>query len=96
MINESKTNLWDLLGKIVAIYLTLIYAVFISNSYFHYLPAGEVINTILSYSMLYGPMVLIIITTMEAIKNRSLLLKIIFLVVWAAIFIFSFFPSLLS
>ena len=29
---RKTTNLWDMLGKIVAIYLTLIYALFISNS----------------------------------------------------------------
>ena len=96
IVKERKTNLWDTLGKVVAIYLTLVYALFISNSYFHYLPVGGIILSIISYSMLYGPMILIIITCMEALKNRSLVLKIIFLAVWVVIFIFSFFPSLLS
>lgn len=93
---RKTTNLWDMLGKIVAIYLTLIYALFISNSYFHYLPVGGFTLSVISYSMLYGPMILIIITCMEALKNRSLVLKIIFLAFWVVIFIFSFFPSLLS
>lgn len=93
-MTNKKGNFWDSLGKLVALFLTLVYALFVSNAYFNYIPVG-IITQIISYAMLYGPMILIIITTMEAIKDRSLILKILFLAVWAVIFIFSFFPSLL-
>lgn len=95
MENSNKSNLWDSLGKVVALFLTLVYALFVSNAYFGYLPTGGFVAKAINYSMLYGPMILIIITTMEAIKEKSLLLKIIFLAIWAVIFIFSFFPSYL-
>lgn len=95
MEDSNKTNFWDALGKIVALLLTLIYALFVSNAYFGYLPTSGFIPKAISYSMLYGPMILIIISCMDALKNRSLILKIIFLAIWAVIFIFSFFPSYL-
>lgn len=93
MENSNKSNFWDTFGKIVAMFLTLIYVLFVTNAYFSYIPAENVISKIISYSMLYGPMILIIISCMDALGKRSMLIRIIFLALWVLIFIFSFFPS---
>lgn len=93
--NERKSNFWDVLGQVVALVLTLVYILYVSNAYFNYFDMEGILGKIISVCMLYGPMILIIISCMDALKKRTIVLRILFLAIWVVIFIFTFFPGVL-
>jgi len=86
-------NSWSLLSKIVAVLMTLVYAVYVSNAVLNYIPLGSVILDYISNIVYFGPIVICALTAMGAVGHKNLLTKILFLAVWVLIFLFSFFPD---
>ena len=96
MSNEKQNDkhLWNNLGKMVAVLLTIVYVVFITNNIWGYIALGSVWLDILTYAMYYGPMVLMIMVTFEAVADKNILIRIIFLLAWVGIILFSVSPTL--
>lgn len=89
-------NLWNNLGKLCALILMVVYAVYIANTFAKFMPEGHVAFKILKAIMFYGPLVLIVLNCFEWAADKNLIIRIIIIVVWAAIIILSFFPSALN
>ncbi|MBQ7466687.1 MAG: hypothetical protein IJS74_01285 [Clostridia bacterium] len=91
---SSDKHIWDKLGKILAVLITLIYIVNISNGIWNYVPADSVWSNIIHYGLFYGPMALILIVTFEAVADKNNLIRILFILFWVAIILFSISPTL--
>ncbi len=81
------------LGELIAIIMIIRYALLIVENYYHFLPTSGVIYDIINYIGLYAPMALMICVGLSAIWGKSDLLKLIFIIICAAIVIFTFFPG---
>lgn len=81
------------LGEIIAIIMIVRYALLIVEHYVHYLPTEGVIADIINYIGIYAPMALMICVGLSAVWGGSSIIKLIFLIVCAAIVIFTFFPG---
>ena len=96
MGNEKRSDkyLWDNLGKILAVVITLMYVINITNGIWHYVPDGTTWAQIVYYILFYGPMALILIVTFEAVADKSALTRVLFILFWIAIILFSISPTL--
>ena len=100
MANETQAakqkdkQMWNNLGKFLAVIITLIYIVNITNNIWGYIPLGSVWLNIMVYAMYYGPMVLILVVTFEAVADKTILTRVLFILFWAAIICFSISPNL--
>jgi hypothetical protein len=92
----EKPSFVSELAGLCATAMTLCYGLFIANVIYPFIPADNVIFTIITNMMYYGPLSLCAICSVNLVWKRSIILKTIFLVVWAAIIIFSFFPDTFS
>ena len=81
------------LGETIAIIMIIRYALLIVEHYVSFLPTEGIIADIINYVGLYAPMALMICVGLSAVWGKSDLLKLIFIVVCAAIVIFTFFPG---
>ena len=94
MEKENDKQLWNTLGKVIAVLITIAYVVFITNNIWHYVPASSVWEKIVSYSMYYGPLALVLVVTFEAVADKNVLIRVLFLLMWVAIILFSVSPTL--
>ena len=90
---SGMSELLSTLGKVIAVILLLRWAALIVETYYSFLPADGIVPEIIRYIDLYAPMALMIVVGLEAVWDKSDLLKLVFLVICAAIVIFSFFPD---
>ena len=93
MDEENATaKILKTLGQIIAIIMIVRYALIIINHYTGgtFIPTESVFATILNYIGVYAPMALMITVGLSAIWSKSFLIKLVFLIVCAAIIIFSF------
>ena len=86
-------ELLDFIGKFVAVLMILRYGALIVENYYSFLPTEGFLFDLINYVGLYAPMVLMITVGLEAVWDKSDLLKLVLLVICAAIVIFSFFPD---
>jgi len=96
MSNEERSGfgqLLDMLGKIIAVVMILRYAALIVENYVSFLPTEGFLFDLINYVGMYAPMALMIVVGLEAVWDKSDLLKIVFLLICAALVIFSFFPD---
>ncbi len=94
--NEGRSGMAELLntlGRVIAVILILRWAALIVETYYPFLPTEGIVPDIIRYIDLYAPMALMIIVGLEAVWDKSDLLKLVFLIICAAIVIFSFFPD---
>ncbi len=91
MIKGTK-NFWDLLGEILAVALIVVYAVLILNANLNFIPEGTILG-ILELIRTYGSLVLIAVVGFEALADRNIVIKIIFILLIALIVVFMFFPG---
>ena len=95
MSNEEKSGfvqLLDMLGKIIAVVMILRYAALIVENYVSFLPTEGFLFEVINYIGMYAPMALMITVGLEATWDKGIF-KLIFLILCAAIVIFSFFPD---
>ena len=90
---SSTTELLDFLGRLIAVVMILRYGALIVENYYPFLPTEGIIPELFTYIGMYAPMALMVIVGLEAVWDKSDLLKLVFLVICAAIVIFSFFPD---
>lgn len=91
MIKGTK-NFWDLLGEVLAVALIVVYAVLILNANLNFIPEGTILG-ILELIRTYGSLVLIAVVGFEALADRNIVIKIIFILLIALIVVFMFFPG---
>lgn len=84
-------KVFDVLGEIIAVVMVLVYALWIINLNFNFLPV-EVVN-VLALVKEYGLLVLLGVVGLEAMSKRNFILRIIFYALCALIIIFLFFPG---
>lgn len=93
MDEENATaKLLKTLGQIIAVIMIVRYALIIVNYYTGgtFIPTESVVATILNYIGVYAPMALMITVGLSAVWSKSSIIKLVFLIVCAAIVIFSF------
>ena len=73
---QNDKNLWNNIGKMVAVLLTIIYVVFITNNIWGYVPVDSFWMEIIRYGMYYGPLALVIVITFEAVADKSTLIRL--------------------
>lgn len=79
------------LGQIIAIVMILMYALIIVNNYYTLdFLKNDTVATVMNYIQVYAPMSLMITVGLSAVWKKSTVIKIAFLVVCAAIVIFTF------
>ncbi len=91
--NGIKTLL-SKLGQLIAVIMIIRYALLIVENYYPFLPTEGVVADIITYIGMYAPMALMIIVGLSAVwGTKSDLVRLIFLIICAAIVIFTFFPG---
>ena len=93
MEENSTKKFLNGLGQFIAVLMIIRYALLIVENYYAFLPKSGVIFDILTYIGLYAPMALMVCVGLSAVWGKSDLVKLVFLVVCAAIIIFTFFPG---
>lgn len=88
---KNLEKFFDILGEIIAIVMVLVYALWIINLNFNFLPV-EVVN-VLAIVKEYGLLVLVAVVGLEAMSKRNFILRVIFYALVALIVIFLFFPG---
>lgn len=89
MEENSTAKFLKNLGQLIAVIMIARYAIIIVNSYVPFLEEGT-FKEILNYIGVYAPMALMITVGLSAVWDKSSLVKLVFLIVCAAIVIFSF------
>ncbi len=95
MENENQNNFTlflNILAKIIAVIMIIRYTLIIVHTYYPFLQNGIILD-IMGYIDLYAPLTLMVVVALSVVWNKSDILKLIMLVVCAAIIIFSFFPA---
>lgn len=86
-------KLFDVLGKILAIVWLIAFVLWVTNANWGYLNSVEIAVKIINGIKEWGALLLVGIVGCEAVAKRSLVIKIVFLVLLAACVIFMFFPG---
>lgn len=89
MEENSTAKFLKNLGQLIAVIMIARYAIIIVNNYVPFLQDGT-FKDVLNYIGLYAPMALMITVGLSAVWDKSSLVKLVFLIVCAAIVIFSF------
>ena len=88
--NESK-KLLDALGGIAAFLTVAVYAVLLFHANWAFLP--ETLFNILVVCKTWAPLVVVVIVGLEFTRGRSLITKLLFYVLVAAVVVNMFFPD---
>ena len=92
---ETKSaNTWDFLGKFLTFAIVAIYLLYIINNIFNILPVGSIWIDIINYLTYYGPMALVIITSLEVAGGKKGLIRTLLIICWLFIVLFSISPNL--
>ena len=89
---KRTQKFWDMFGEILAIILVITWTLWIINTTFSLVHNQTIIN-IINFIRTYGTFALIGVVGLEAMSKRNFVLQILFLILLAIIFIFSFFPE---
>ncbi|MBO5046709.1 MAG: hypothetical protein J6C93_07570 [Clostridia bacterium] len=88
---KKLEKVFDILGEILAVLLVIVYALWILNLNFNFLPNGVVFAVSLIKE--YGLLLLVVVVGLEAMSKRNLIFRIIFYLMIALIVVFLFFPD---
>ena len=88
---NSFKPLLDLLGGICAFLTVAVYAVLVINANWQFLP--DSIFNILTVVKVWAPLVVVVITGLEFTRGKSIVLKVIFYALVAAVVVSMFFPD---
>lgn len=94
MGEKPKNNAWDILGKYLTFVIVAIYLVYILNGIFNFIPLGTVWVDIVHYLTYYGPMAVVIVTSIEAIDTHKGIFRTLLILCWVFIVLFSISPNL--
>ena len=90
---EKEEHSWKWLSRFAAIIMTVVYAVYVSNVVYNYIPFDSWWLNFLDTCVFYGPIVICAVTAVASVSNKGLIVRLAFLAVWVLIFLFSFFPE---
>ena len=93
-LSGRKSMNW--LGCLLAVVMTIIYAVYVADTIWGFIPTGSWLLTFIPQAMLYGPMIIVIIVGMSAVEFAPLTVRVLYLAVWVAIILCSFFPEVIG
>ncbi|MGN0823096.1 MAG: hypothetical protein ACI4NG_04920 [Candidatus Gallimonas sp.] len=88
---KKLEKVFDILGEILAVLLVVVYALWIINLNFDFLP--EKVLYAVTLIKEYGLLLLVAVVGMEAMSKRNLIFRIIFYLFVALIVVFMFFPD---
>ena len=92
---ETKSSkMWDWLGEFLTFLIVALYVVNILNGLFNFIPVGSVLLDILLYSTYYGPMALVIVTSLEVVDGKKSMVRTILILCWLFIILFTISPNL--
>lgn len=89
---QGTKELLGMLGGIIAVLMIIRYACLIAQNYIDFLPTEGFIYDAINYIGMYAPMALMVCVGLEATWDKGII-KLVFLILCAAIIIFSFFPD---
>ena len=95
-MDDFNENPMKFLMGVCATAMTVFYGLFLTNMIWGYIPADSFLLPLITNVMYYGPLTLSAVCSLSLVWNKALIYKIAFLAVWAAIIIFSFFPSVFA
>lgn len=84
---------WKLLSRATAIIMTVVYAVYVSNVVYNFIPYDSWWLDFINNCVYYGPIVICALAAMAAFSNKSFIIRMVILAIWILIFLFSFFPD---
>ncbi len=87
---NSTSKILNYVGQIIAVIMIVRYTLVIVNSYAPFIVAESTFAVVLDYIGLYAPMALMVTVGLSAVWTKSTLIKLAFLIICAAIVIFSF------
>ena len=73
--------------------MMVIYAIWVSNIVYNYIPIDSKFLEFLSNMVFYGPIVICAASAVGAISHKGFAFRIIVIAVWVLIILFSFFPD---
>lgn len=88
---KKLKKLFDLLGKVIAVSLVVIWVLLLVNAQWAFLPAW--LFNIFSICKEYGTLVLLGVVGLEAMSDKPFIFRVIFYALCAIIVIFLFFPG---
>lgn len=91
--NEKDDPTWRFISNLAALVMTIVYAVWVSNVVYNYIPIDSPVLMFLSNMVYYGPIVICAATAIGAISHKGFIARIIVLAIWVLIVLFSFFPD---
>lgn len=90
---SPMSDFLDFIGKVLAVVMIVVYAAEIVDTYYPFLQNTGIFATIMAYVHTYAPMALMTVVGLEAVWDKSELLKLVMLVICAAIIICQFLPG---
>ena len=92
--NKGKDDKsWKAISSFAAIIMTIVYAVFVTNVLFDYIPYDSAILVYINNIIYYGPLAICAVTSIAAVSHKGFAVRLTFLIVWVGIFLFAFFPD---
>ena len=91
--NGKDDPTWKFISSLAALVMTVVYAVWVSNIVYNYIPMDSPVLAFLSNMVYYGPIVICAATAVGAISHKGFVARIIVLAIWVLIVLFSFFPE---
>ena len=92
--SSRAEQFWKYLAMAAALVMTVVYALYVTNVVFNYLPLGSWFVEFLKNGVYYGPIAICGITSVAAIADKGMIFRIIVLAIWVMIFLFAFFPDM--
>lgn len=93
-MNNERGKWWDILGKYLTFVVIAIYLVSVLNGIFGFIPLGTIWIDIVNNATYYGPLAVVVVTSIEAIKTQKGLFGFVLAVCWLFIILFSISPNL--
>ena len=84
---------WKFVVFIASIAMTIIYAIYITNVIYNYIPITSFFSDFINNCIYYGPISICAVSAVYSVSKKGKAVKITFIVVWVLIFLFSFFPN---
>ena len=84
-------KVFDFLGEIIAFVVIAVWAVYIIDTNFGFLP--EVLRNIFAHIQYWGLLVLVAVEGFECTIKRNIIIRLVFYALLAVVIIFSFFPK---
>lgn len=82
----------DIANKIFAVLLSIVYAVYVLNGIFGFIPPNSIGQEILTAVMFYCPMSLVILVNFEFFADKHIALRIMSALFWVIVMLLSAFP----